>query len=379
VRVDFVAFPLLFILTTTGCAPLRPLKTLGTGPAWEATFSPDGRFVAAATADGAVRVWTTESGAEVARCDGYQPTYRGFNGRQLAFSPDGRQLAFVTRDGDVALWDWAPASDRRVRRFTGHPRAPVDLVITAAGQVVSVSGGYTLDVPVPATRPVAPPPAATHEPVLVIAWDARTGTELLRRSADDAAGILFATLAPDGRGLATLGIPGLPRRLADTPKDAPLHRELAYWNLDDGSCAWRKVDAGPSMLTHLALPHDGRLLYTSGLPGIRSAAGQLHDVASGAALRPVPIAGGTFAADGRTLVAVGDITPPFAPGGLHYLGIPIPPPPKPTIRLRRVDVATGQLVESRDVRTETHTAPLAWSPDLRSFVDRDLRLWRLEK
>ncbi len=59
---------------------------------WALTFSPDGRLLASAGADGKVKLWEVVRGREIRALDGHTTRQQG-----LAFSPDGRLLA--TADG----------------------------------------------------------------------------------------------------------------------------------------------------------------------------------------------------------------------------------------------------------------------------------------
>ena len=65
------------------------------------SFSPDGKWIAAGSADKTVRVWDANSGAEVL------PALRGHldDVRSVAFSPEGKYIASGSEDKTVRLWD----------------------------------------------------------------------------------------------------------------------------------------------------------------------------------------------------------------------------------------------------------------------------------
>ncbi len=70
-------------------------------------YSPEGKRLASASADGTVRVWDSESGQETL-------TLKGHAGQvySVAFSPDGQRLASAGQDKTVKVWDARPLDDK---------------------------------------------------------------------------------------------------------------------------------------------------------------------------------------------------------------------------------------------------------------------------
>lgn len=84
---------------------------------WSVAFSPDGKKLATACSDRAVRVWNTDDG----RC---LLTLRGHADEvwSVAFSPDGRTLASGGKDGSVLLWRVNPTDHPADITYRGWSR-----------------------------------------------------------------------------------------------------------------------------------------------------------------------------------------------------------------------------------------------------------------
>jgi WD40 repeat protein len=78
-----------------------------------ATLNPAGTLLAAASAEGPVRLWNVAAEREIARLDGHAS-----NSIDVAFHPDGSLLATTGMDGTVRLWDVAIRTPVAVLR--GH-------------------------------------------------------------------------------------------------------------------------------------------------------------------------------------------------------------------------------------------------------------------
>ena len=136
-------------------------------------YRPDGKLVASAGADGTVRVWNPDTGAEVRVLAAHPDACLG-----VAFSPDGARLATAGADKVTRVWD--AETGRELAAFRGHAQAVWGVAFSPDGRLV----------------------ATTSADRTVRVWAADTGTELAR--AGSAGDHLFyrPAFSPDGRRLA---------------------------------------------------------------------------------------------------------------------------------------------------------------------------------
>jgi WD40 repeat protein/serine/threonine protein kinase len=262
------------------------------------SISPDGLYLAA-THSNAVRLWEVESG-------GASATLRGHSNLlfKIAFLDGGRMLASGSMDRTVKLWDVARASDVR-DVLTLHSTSVDSLVFTPDGRIL-ISGGSDARLrrwDVATGRQLAPlgvPKVSTRVYGLTISPDGRTLADprvglwdletcrLLELQYEGAA-LKVATFSPVGEILATA------------------HRDGTIWLWD---VATRKrlrslKDSGQDDIAPLAFSPDGRILASAG-PDQRVT---LRYVASGGGLakrlvgHTAWIVSLAFAPDGRAVAS----------------------------------------------------------------------------
>jgi WD40 repeat protein len=97
------------------------------------TFSPDGRYLAAAGGGKeGLRVWEVATGKEVLRLR--PPPFRAYGPSMapLAFSPDGRAIALGCSDKAVRVWE--VATGKELHHFGGLPSSAGHLAFAPDGR-----------------------------------------------------------------------------------------------------------------------------------------------------------------------------------------------------------------------------------------------------
>ena len=154
-----------------------PHRTLQTAP-WRMAFSPDGMTLATVALEGRLALWDVTSGNEAILQD-----RRVIQGptrltTAVAYSRNGRLLASCG-GSDICLWD--PATQKEIRRLSGHKGTVSALAFSSDAKNSLASGGTDRSVRL---------------------WDLDTGKEL-RRMEGHSEAIESIAFAPDGKILAS--------------------------------------------------------------------------------------------------------------------------------------------------------------------------------
>jgi WD40 repeat protein len=234
--------------------------------------SPDGKQLATAGFDGAVRLWNADTGQEVRTLSGHTgPVYA------VAFTSDGQSLASCGDDKIIRLW--SPAEGKSVKELKGHGGV-VDAVAFA-----------------PDGRRVAS--ASADKSVRL--WEVADGQG--KPLGNHGGSVYAVSFAADGQRLASAGsdalvkvwdVPGMKEHKAlkghdgpvsvvvytpDGPLSAGFDRMLRLWDADAGT---EKAKSGPlpDDPYGLAQSKDGKRVAVAGYGGHVA----VWDVAAGKAL-----------------------------------------------------------------------------------------------
>jgi WD40 repeat protein len=288
-------------------------------------FSADGKRLASAGDDNAVKVWEAETGKEVCTCRGHTAGVLS-----VAFAPDGRQVISGSADGTVRLW--GAATGKELRTLKAHRGWVRGLAVSADGLLLATS---------------CPDEGA------VKVWDVKADPACLSIPANRGP-LLSVAFRPDGQRLAAVGVGGCLRVVHPaTGQDVLALQDAIKFN----------GVAGAFPLVGVSFSRDGKKLAT----GYDTGHVRIRDAASGVVELEFQAQRGTiwdlaFSPDGKKLATV---------GGLGF---------GQATKAQAWDAATGRrlyTVTGHDERFQI--GGVAWSPDGKWLAtaghDLTARLW----
>jgi len=195
----------------------REVATLRSAPMGvnSVAFSPNGRNLASGSDDKKIKLWDVSSGQEIATLAVYTARINS-----VTFSKDGRTLASGGDDRAIRLWD--AASGRKINTLivdtarinslafspdgkilaSGNSDQTIKLWDVGSGQEIRTLKGHTAGINSVAFSPVGGILASGSSDQTIKMWDAVSGRET-RTLKGHTAGIYSVTFSPDGKILAS--------------------------------------------------------------------------------------------------------------------------------------------------------------------------------
>lgn len=278
--------------------PLRTLQQRGDDVSGLA-FSPDSQTVAAASADKTIKVWRTSDGTLVQTLQGHADAVTS-----VAFAPDGRSLASASSDKTIKLWKVDDGSV--VRTLQGHQNAVESVAFSPDGQTLA-SGSTDLTVKLWRTNDGSLLRTLAGQGDFVNSVAFSPDGQIIASGGDD--GTVKLWRASDGRQLRNLlrsEEAGRVERDAGDGRDSPTGRESAPVLLAAATDArpLLKLQANTVEIRSVAFSPDGELVAAA----VADQTVRIWQVSDGAQIESLlghsrEVRGVAFSPDGRTLAS----------------------------------------------------------------------------
>ena len=180
-----------------------------------ATFSPDGLYIASASADSTLRIWST--GSEYPEVE-WLKRLEGFEPVRVAVSPDGTAIFSGSRSGSIDIWD-AISGTRRQTQLQGHSKGVCSIAASPDGRFIA-SASYDSSVRL---------------------WTAQTGKMVCRPLKGHESDIRTVVFSPDSQWFASAGD----------------DQTVRIWNIDGTPSTIARLKCNMSAMA-IAISPDGR-------------------------------------------------------------------------------------------------------------------------
>lgn len=222
-------------------------------------FSPNGKVLASASADGTIKLWDVASKKLMGTLTGHLS-----NVSVLAFSSDGKLIATGSTDKTARLWD--VQTGKSIRTFEGHVTLLSAIAFAPGGRSIATGSydntikiwdvdtgkasftltGHVSEVTSVAFSPDGAMVASCSRDKTVRLWDPRTG-QPIRTLEGHVSDVFAVTFSPNGKTLASAGY----------------DKTVRLWDAQSGKLI-RTLEGHSAPVVTIAFSSDGRFIASGG-------------------------------------------------------------------------------------------------------------------